>query len=552
MAFPLRAAAAQIDTVVGDFEGNARRVREATAQARARGARLVAFPELTLTGYPPRDLLELASFLDRSERTLAELAAPAEWSAGLAVVVGFAERHAGEGAGVHNAAAVLQDGKVDVARKLLLPTYDVFDEGRYFDPGSEPTRVSVGGVRVGVTICEDVWNDKSFWPRPRYREDPLEALCREGIDMAINVSASPYAMGKAALRERMLGAACRRHRVPMLYVNLVGGNDSLVFDGRSLALDAEGRVVSRGPAFEGGFVVTFEQEGPAPALPGAGSDEELSELADALVLGLRDYAGKTGFASAVLGLSGGIDSALTAVLAARAFGPSAVLGVAMPSRYTAGMSTEDARALAQNLGLGFDTIPIEGVFEGFLEALRRPFAGRAPDVTEENLQARVRGTLLMALSNKRGDLLLSTGNKSELSVGFCTLYGDMAGGLAVIGDLPKTLVYRLARHLNRERELIPARTLARPPTAELRPGQTDLDTLPPYELLDEIARLSVEERLSGAEIVARGLPRAEVQRVLRLLVRSEYKRRQAAPVLRVTGRAFGEGWRFPIAHKFER
>ncbi|HUB09687.1 MAG TPA: NAD+ synthase [Myxococcales bacterium] len=552
MSFPLRAAAAQVDTVVGDFEGNAKLVREATERARAQGARLVAFPELTLTGYPPRDFLELASFVDRSERTLRELAAPAEWSRGLAVVVGFAERHAGEGAGVHNAAAVLQDGRVTVARKLLLPTYDVFDEGRYFDPGQAPTVATVDGVRLGVTICEDVWNDKSFWPRPRYREDPLEELSRTGIDMVLNVSASPYAMGKPALRERMLGAACRRHRVPMLYVNLVGGNDSLVFDGRSVALDAAGEVIARAPAFAASLLVAGVEAAPVPPLPAAGSAGEDQEILDALDLGLRDYAAKTGFASAVLGLSGGIDSALTAAIAARALGASSVLGVAMPSRYTADMSTEDARVLARTLGTAFEVVPIEGVFESFLGALREPFAGRPPDVTEENLQARIRGTILMALSNKRGDLLLSTGNKSELSVGYCTLYGDMAGGLAAIGDLPKTLVYRLARHLNREREVIPARTITRPPTAELRPGQTDLDSLPPYELLDEIARLSVEERLSGAEIVARGLPAADVQRVLRLLVRSEYKRRQAAPVLRVTSRAFGEGWRFPIAHRFER
>jgi NAD+ synthase (glutamine-hydrolysing) len=552
LSFPLRAAAAQVDTVVGDFEGNAKLVREATGRARAQGARLVAFPELTLTGYPPRDFLELASFVDRSEGALRELAAPAEWSRGLAVVVGFAERHGGEGAGVHNAAAVLQDGRVTVARKLLLPTYDVFDEGRYFDPGQAPTVVTVDGVRLGVTICEDVWNDKSFWPRPRYREDPLEELSRTGIDMVLNVSASPYAMGKPSLRERMLGAACRRHRVPMLYVNLVGGNDSLVFDGRSVALDAAGQVIARAPAFAGSLFVAGVEAEPVPPLPAAGSAGEDQEILDALDLGLRDYAAKTGFASAVLGLSGGIDSALTAAIAARALGASSVLGVAMPSRYTADMSTEDARVLARTLGTAFEVVPIEGVFESFLGALREPFAGRPPDVTEENLQARIRGTILMALSNKRGDLLLSTGNKSELSVGYCTLYGDMAGGLAAIGDLPKTLVYRLARHLNREREVIPARTITRPPTAELRPGQTDLDSLPPYEVLDEIARLSVEERLSAAEIVARGLPAAEVQRVLRLLVRSEYKRRQAAPVLRVTSRAFGEGWRFPIAHRFER
>jgi NAD+ synthase (glutamine-hydrolysing) len=550
LALPLRVAAAQIDTTVGDFDGNCRRVRQETERARASGARLVAFPELTLTGYPPRDLLELESFLRRGERALAELAAPAEWSKGIAVVFGFAERHPGPGAGVYNAAAVLQDGRVAVAHKMLLPSYDVFDEGRYFDPGEAPTRVEVAGTRVGVTICEDCWNDKSFWAHPRYGGDPIELLGAQGVDLIVNISASPYSIGKPRLREQMLGAASRRHGVPMLYVNLVGGNDSLVFDGRSLLLDRGGAVVARGPAFQEGLLVAAE--GLAPPLPAAGSDGELSEILDALDVGIRDYAAKTGFKSALLGLSGGVDSALTACLAARALGAANVHGVALPSRYTADMSTEDAAALAKALGIHFEVIPIEPVFSSFLGSLAPSFAGRPPDVTEENLQARIRGTILMALSNKRGQLLLSTGNKSELSVGYCTLYGDMAGGLAAIGDLPKTLVYRLARHLNRERAVIPERTITRPPTAELKPGQTDQDSLPPYETLDEIMRLSVEERRSSDEIVALGFPQADVQRVLGLLVRSEYKRRQAAPVLRVTSRAFGEGWRFPIAQRYER
>lgn len=550
MPLPLRVAAAQIDTTVGDFEGNARKVREATLRARSAGAELVAFPELTLSGYPPRDLLELSSFQRAADRALADLAAPAEWSRGLAVVVGFPEKHGGPGAGLHNAAAVLQDGRVTIARKMLLPTYDVFDEGRYFDPGAAPARVTVAGVRVGVTICEDAWNDKSFWPLPRYHGDPIEQLCASGVDLLLNLSASPYAIGKARLRERMLGAAARRHGVPLVYVNLVGGNDSLLFDGRSLALDREGTPVARAPAFR--EEVALLVPGSARPLPGQGSEEELAEILDALSLGLRDYAAKTGFSSVVLGLSGGVDSALTACLAARALGPAAVRGVALPSRHTAPMSVTDARLLAEALGIDFSVISIEGAYGALLSALAPCFAGRPEDVTEQNLQARVRGTILMALSNKRGDLLLSTGNKSELSVGYCTLYGDMAGGLAVLGDVPKTLVYRLARHVNRARAVIPERTLTRPPSAELAPNQTDQDDLPSYEILDEIARRSVEERRSGEEIVRLGLPEAEVRRVLRLLVASEYKRRQAAPVLRVTSRAFGEGWRFPIAHRFQR
>jgi NAD+ synthase (glutamine-hydrolysing) len=341
----------------------------------------------------------------------------------------------------------------------------------------------------------------------------------------------------------------------MLYVNLVGGNDSLIFDGRSLILDRDGQVLARGPAFQEGLLQASEGAPPPPALPSLPqdrTDDELAEILDALDIGIRDYAMKTGFKGVVLGLSGGIDSALTACLAARALGAANVHGVALPSRYTADMSTDDARALAAALGIHFEVIPIEPVFSSFLGALKPSFAGREPDVTEENVQARVRGTILMALSNKRGDLLLSTGNKSELSVGYCTLYGDMAGGLAAIGDLPKTLVYRLARRLNRDRQVIPERTLTRPPTAELRPGQTDQDSLPPYEVLDEITRLSVEERRSSEEIVAQGFAPADVHKVLGLLVRSEYKRRQAAPVLRVTNHAFGEGWRFPIAQRFER
>lgn len=552
MSLPLRTALAQIDTTVGDFTGNAQRIRDATATARARGAELVVFPELTLTGYPPRDFLELRSFLRQSEGALAALAAPAEWSRGLAIAVGFAESHAGPGLGVYNAAAVLQDGRISIARKSLLPSYDVFDEGRYFDPAETPTVVEIAGRRVGVTICEDIWNDKSFWQRRRYATDPVERLCAEGIDLLVNLSASPFAMGKPRLREEMLAATVRHHGVPLAYANLVGGNDSLLFDGRSLAIDREGRVIARGPAFEEAVLVAGSADAVPGALPEPGGPGELDEIVAGLVLGIKDYAAKTGFRSALIGLSGGVDSALTACLAARAFGKGAVRGVALPSRYTAAMSTEDARLLAQGLDLRFEILPLEPIFERYLSTLAPAFEGLEADVTEENLQARIRGSLLMALSNKRGDLLLSTGNKSEISVGYCTLYGDMAGGLAALGDVPKTLVYRLARRLAETGSPIPARTIARPPSAELRPNQTDQDSLPPYETLDEITRLSVEERLSGEEIAARGLPGADIARVLSLLVRSEYKRRQAAPVLRITSRAFGEGWRYPIAHRFQR
>ncbi|MHB1846488.1 MAG: NAD+ synthase [Deltaproteobacteria bacterium] len=548
---PLRVALAQIDTTIGDFAGNARGVREATARARGQGAELVVFPELTLTGYPPRDLLELRSFAARSEATLAELAAPADWSRGVAVALGFAERHAGVGNGIYNSAAILEGGRLRaVVRKRLLPTYDVFDERRTTDPGPASAPVEIAGRRVGFTICEDVWNDEAFWPHRRYPEDPVGDLVRQGIDLLVNLSASPYALGKAQRREEMLASLCRKHGVPMAYANLVGGNDQLLFDGRSLALGPKGQLLARGPAFAEAELCVWQ--GATEPLPAPGGEAELEELASALALGIRDYARKTHFRGALLGLSGGVDSALTACLAVRALGADAVTGIALPSRYTASISTDDAEQLARALGIRCEVVPIEPVFEGFLSALAPQFRGQSPDATEENLQARIRGTLLMALSNKRGTLLLSTGNKSELAVGYCTLYGDMAGGLAPIGDLRKSWVYRLARHLNRERPLIPERTLVRAPTAELRPGQTDQETLPPYERLDEIVCLAIEERLSGEEIVARGFPEPEVRALLGMLTRSEFKRRQAAPILRVTGRAFGDGWRFPIAQRFER
>jgi NAD+ synthetase len=468
-----------------------------------------------------------------------------------------------------------------VARKCLLPTYDVFDEGRYFDPAPEPTMMDIAGVRVGVTICEDLWNDKQFWRQPRYLRDPVEELAARGAEAIVNISASPYATGKPEIRRQMVAAAARRHRLPIALCNLVGGNDSLVFDGRSLAVSAGGelqheaaafredlvtvetepqrRPPRKGHATKGGSVIgdaTTETTPTALAVVAAFeadlSDATCRDLADALTLGIRDYSLKTGFKSAVLGLSGGIDSALTAVLAARALGPENVTTFAMPSRYTAPMSNEDAELLARRLGVRFERIEIEPIFRSYLEALAPIFAGRKPDVTEENLQARIRGTLLMAFSNKFGALLLSTGNKSELATGFCTLYGDMAGGLAAIGDLSKTAVYALARWLNKEHgsELIPERILTRPPTAELRENQTDQDTLPPYDDLDRVLRGHIEEHLGARELAARGFSDELVRRVLKLVVQSEYKRRQAAPVLRVTARAFGEGWRFPIAHGY--
>ena len=575
----MQIALAQINATIGAFEQNSARIAEAAKEAAKRGAKLVLFPELALCGYPPKDLLELREFVDRCRDALEALSRQDAFD-GVTAFVGFPERHEGAGTGLYNSVALLHKRKIAaVVRKCLLPTYDVFDEGRYFDPAPQPTIVEVDGVRVGVSICEDLWNDKQFWREPRYLRDPIEELVARGAEAIVNVSASPYAMGKPEVRRRMLAAAARRHGLPIAVCNAIGGNDSLIFDGRSLLVRASGDIVREAAAFEEDLVVgelvpeqrqareprpqrgasvisNHTTEAPPGALAvvaayeGEFNDDTCRDIAAALTLGIRDYARKTGFKSAVLGLSGGVDSALTAVLAARALGPENVTAIAMPSRYTASMSNEDARLLAERIRVRFETIAIEPVFESYLRALGPLFEGRKPDVTEENLQARIRGMLLMAFSNKTGALLITTGNKSELATGFCTLYGDMAGGLAAIGDLSKTGVYALCRWFNREREVIPERILTRPPTAELRDNQTDQDTLPPYEALDRVLRGHIEEHLGPRTLARRGFPEDLVRRVLKLVVQSEYKRRQAAPALRVTARAFGEGWRFPIAHAY--
>ena len=570
----MKIALAQIDTTVGAFQANAALMLDRAKAALLRGAQLVLFPELSLCGYPPRDLLELNEFVEQCRAALEEMAKDPVFGR-IPALVGFPERHRGPGAGLYNAVALLQEGRVQaVIRKCLLPTYDVFDEQRHFDPAPEPgALLTVAGAKLGVSICEDLWNDKQFWKQQRYPRDPIEELAAKGAEAILNLSASPYAMGKPEVRRRMLGAAARRHGLPVAMCNLVGGNDSLIFDGRSLLVLADGEVQREAAAFAEDLLVeelslrprqsaraeaSAQVSNRAAEAPGAlavvaAYEDDLSndtcrDLADALTLGIRDYTVKTGFTSAVLGLSGGIDSALTAVLAARALGPGNVTAFAMPSRYTASMSNEDAEVLAGRLGIHFQAIAIEPIFQSYLAALAPIFAGRKPDVTEENLQARIRGTLLMAFSNKTGALLLSTGNKSELATGYCTLYGDMAGGLAAIGDLSKTAVYALCRWLNRDGELIPSRILTRPPTAELRENQTDQDTLPPYDELDRVLRGHIEEHLGARRLIERGFAEDLVRRVLKLVVRSEYKRRQAAPVLKVSEKAFGEGRRFPIAH----
>jgi NAD+ synthase (glutamine-hydrolysing) len=545
---PLRTALAQVDLTVGAIEENARQVREQTLRAKAAGAQLVVFPELTLSGYPPRDLLLYPGFVLRCERALADLAVPAEWSHGIAVVLGSPLPYAGPGQGLHNAAVVLQDGQMDVAHKVLLPTYDVFDEGRYFDPGAGPLRVDIAGQRVGVVICEDVWNDKAYWQHQRYPRDPVEELAHAGLDLLVTLNASPYAVGKPRRREDMLVALARRHRLPIAYVNLVGGNDALLFDGHSTLVEADGVVRARAPAFAPALLL--DDGRPVTPLAAAGSAEEAEQMLDGLALGVRDYLAKTGFKGALVGLSGGIDSALTVAIAVRALGPAAVRGIALPTRYNADISELDARALAEQLGIRYEVLPIERLRTLFLDELAPHLHGGNRTIAEENLQSRLRGTALMALSNESGELLLNTGNKSELAMGYCTLYGDMNGALAVIGDLSKTEVYRLARQVNHARAIIPPRTFERPPSAELRENQRDQDSLPPYDVLDEVLRLAVEEHQTLEAIVARGFAPALVRDVLHKLVRSEYKRRQAAPILRVSEQAFGEGWRFPIAQGF--
>jgi len=560
----VKVALGQINPTIGDFEGNRRLVLEATAAAEAQGAELALFPELALAGYPPRDLLERTGFLDAAAASLAALAAALAPSR-TAVVVGFPERlpPGPSGRVVANSAALIDGGRVThVVRKSLLPTYDVFDEWRYFEPAAEVAPVSFRGRTLGLSICEDIWNDADFWPHRLYRGDPIETLVRAGAEMIVNISASPYTMQKRHLRPRMLASTAARWQRPLLFVNQVGGQDDLVFDGASLAFDNGGRVIARGAENAVDLVMVDVAAGRGAIAPFDASDER-SALA-ALELGTRDYARRCGFRQALLGVSGGIDSALVACIAAGAFGPKNVLGVAMPSRYSSPGSVTDAEALARTLGINFCTIPIEPMFAAYLDVLASPLETFAParpadaaalaaDLTAQNLQARVRGGILMALSNRQDRLLLTTGNKSEVATGYCTLYGDMAGGLAVISDAPKTLVYRLSRAVNDAAIAegrpapIPASTMTKPPSAELRPDQTDQDSLPPYDLLDAILEAHLVEGLDAAELVARGFARPVVDDVVRRVRTSEYKRRQMPPGLKITGKAFGPGRRYPIA-----
>ncbi len=557
----MKLALAQINPTVGDLRGNAGRVFDFARRADAQGADLVVFPELCLSGYPPRDLVNVTAFLQDGEDRLQRLA---ELTRGLraGLIVGYAGFDLASGprqAG--NCAAYLADGAIVFRQqKMLLPTYDVFDEQRHFSPATEQSVCVIGGRRVGITICEDAWNDKQFWERPLYARDPVEELAAKGIDLLVNISASPYHMYKRGLRLEMIRAAARRHGVPAVMVNQVGGNDHLVFDGSSFAVDAAGSLAARADSFQEDLV--FWEIGEPDRTggmhgkqwPAADSADEHEAVYDALVLGARDYVHKCGFRKAIVGISGGIDSALTVVLATDALGAENVTGVAMPGPYSSAGSVIDARHTAQTLGIRFEVLDINGACRSFESMLAGLFQGTERNIAEENLQARLRGNTLMTLSNKFGGLVLTTGNKSELAVGYCTLYGDMCGGLAVISDVPKTLVYSLARVANKRRPgAIAESVLTKPPSAELRPDQKDTDSLPPYEVLDPILQLYVEENFEAAKIAEQlGLPLDLVTDITRKVDRNEYKRQQAAPGLRVTSKAFGIGRRFPIAHRFVR
>ncbi|MEI6102433.1 MAG: NAD+ synthase [Methanothrix sp.] len=545
----MKIALLQLNPTVGDLPGNIALI--AGAARRAAGADLAVTSELALLGYPPRDLLLNADFVERSWAALRRLAQ--ELSDLPPILVGLAEPNSGEaGRPLFNSAALLCEGRVErTFKKTLLPTYDVFDEDRYFEPTAESQLLELGTTVLGISICEDIWNDRDQWRHRRYHTDPVQEMVAAGAKAIINLSASPFTTGKQKHREAMLSDLAKKYRVPFFYVNQVGGNDDLVFDGRSCAFDGEGQLAARARGFEEDLIIA-DMANQADGTAAIAEDDFTpeSEIWRALVLGTRDYVRKCGFSEVLLGLSGGIDSSLVAAIAVSALGPQNVLGVLMPSPYTSPESVQDAMALAQNLGIKTLTLNITDIMNSFDSELAKPFRGLLKDVTEENIQARIRGNLLMALSNKFRLVLLTTGNKSELAVGYCTIYGDMSGGLAVISDVPKTAVYRLAKWLNaRGSEIIPDAVLHKAPTAELRFDQTDQDSLPPYEVLDDILERYIERHQSKEELFAQGFEKAMVERVLSLVKSAEFKRRQAAPGLKVTDRAFGSGWRMPVASR---
>ena len=542
---------AQLNPTVGDIRGNLAKVKQTLSQCSKDSPDLVVFPELFLVGYPPRDLLERPSFVARTEEVIRELLEVSQKYPQTGIIVGAPQLGLlSTGKGLHNSALLIHQGQLLFTKhKSLLPTYDVFDEPRYFDPAANDPVVKFKDRTLGISICEDAWNDPALWHRPTYSYDPIEVLAEKGADLIINIAASPFHRGKEKLRYNIVRSHATKHRIPFLFVNQVGANDELIFDGRSICLDGAGDLMA--------VLSPFVEQVETISLDGTGSrdpyvpQEEIASVQQALVLGVRDYMDKCGFSSAILGLSGGIDSAVTCCIAVEAIGAENVVAVTMPGPYSSTGSIEDSRKLAENLAIRFEVIPISPAYEAYIASLQHHFKGREPDITEENFQARIRGNILMALSNKFGHLVLSTGNKSELAVGYCTLYGDMSGGLSVIADVPKTMVYELAQYMNRESIIIPQEIVNKPPSAELRENQTDQDTLPPYEVLDEILHYYVDEHYSMADLLQHNFDPETVKWVIRTVDRNEYKRRQAVPGLKVTSKAFGMGRRMPIAAKFE-
>ena len=545
----MKIALAQINPIVGDVTGNTEKIVARITEARTAGVSLIAFPELAVAGYPPRDLLLKPRFVQANVDAVERIATHCK---GIAAIVGFVEPNRdASGRRLRNAAAYCRDGHVaQVAHKALLPSDDVFDEQRYFEPGPDVTIMDHDGVPIGVSICEDLWNDEQMIGRKIYHRDPIGQIAGAGAKLLINISASPFWQGKHDFRAKLFGKQAADHKLPIAFCNQVGGNDELLFDGASAVFSGDGTRIAQARAFDEDLLA-FDFPCSAPCRAES-YPEQIAAVHDALVMGTHDYVHKCGFKSVVLGLSGGIDSAVTAAIAVAALGPKAVTGLCMPSRYSSEHSQTDARRLAENLGIRFETVPISDMHAAYETNLKPVFMDRPPDLTEENLQARIRGAILMAMSNKFGCLVLTTGNKSELAVGYCTLYGDMCGGLAVISDVPKTLVYDLARHINDRaaREVIPENSITKPPSAELRPDQTDQDSLRPYDLLDAILEQYVSQEMSVDEIIAAGCDADSVRRIVRLIDLNEYKRKQAAPGLKVTSRAFGVGRRMPIAARY--
>ncbi|MEA4923986.1 MAG: NAD+ synthase [Syntrophomonadaceae bacterium] len=548
----MKIAMAQMNPVVGDISGNLQRIKELWAGCDRQATDLLILPELFLVGYPPRDLLERPAFLDRVYAALDEMVALSLIYKGTGLLCGTPLRTGKAfGHGLYNSAILIYQGKILLTQhKSLLPTYDVFDEARYFDPADQIKAVAFKGLRLGVTICEDAWNEPDLWKGAvSYEFDPIAELTRQGIDLLINISASPYFLNKEDVRCRLMSKHALNYQIPVIYVNQVGANDELIFDGQSIFIDRRGEIAALLPAFaEDVQTIDTDQKGEKLT---CGSHDKMSYLYQSLVLGIRDYFRKTGFSRAIIGLSGGIDSALTACLAVAALGSENVTGISMPSVYSSAGSVDDARDLARNLNIEYQVVPIADIFAVYLKTLEPHFGGKEPDITEENIQARIRGNILMSLSNKYGSMVLSTGNKSEIAVGYCTLYGDMCGSLSVLADVPKTVVYELSAYINREKEIIPRATIEKPPSAELKPDQVDQDTLPPYPVLDAILNYYIEENLSARDIIGKGFEAETVRWVLQTVNRNEYKRKQAAPGLKVSTRAFGAGRRMPIAARYE-